>query len=90
VNNDDDDAVVAVGPMHTAITETLQLLQPSELVLTSKDDDRNFNLSIVASAFEDLGLVKREKLIFMVLGEIMPNIETLTIVDAKTPEEKEE
>jgi len=94
-NNDEDEddsnnnTSFSSGPMHTAITEKLQLLQPTKLVLIDNgENDKNFDLQIVSAAFEDLSsLEKREQLILMFLGEVIPQIENFTISSAKTPEE---
>jgi len=93
-NNDGEDDsnnnnTSTAGPMYTAIIEKLQLLQPTKLVLIDNGkDDKNFDLQIVAAAFEDLSsLEKREQLINMFLGEVIPQIENFTISSAKTPKE---
>ncbi len=85
-------------PMYQAIVQGLQALKPVSLKLedvsyqhaghreASKDGETHFNLEIVASAFEGLNLVKRHKLVYMLLGDVMPRIHALQI-SAKTPEE---
>lgn len=88
------------GPMYNAIVAVLQGLQPTSLTLIDNshqhaghagndmDGESHFELSIVADAFEGLNLVKRHKLIYMMLGEIMPKIHALNI-QSLTPEEAE-
>lgn len=44
---------------------------------------------MVADAFDGLSLVKRHQLVYMVLGEIMPQMHALQI-QAMTPAEAEE
>ena len=48
--------------------------------------ESHFELEIVAAAFEGLNLVQRHKLIYMLLGNIMPQIHALQI-SAQTPAE---
>lgn len=87
------------GPMYQAIVQSLQVLKPVSLKLedvsyqhaghagaSASGEESHFNLEIVASAFEGLNLVKRHKLIYMMLGDVMPRIHALQI-SAKTPEE---
>ena len=86
-------------PMYDAIITALQALKPEvvELVDTSyqhaghagaKDSGResHFELYIVADAFDGLNLIKRHKLVYMMLGSVMPQIHALNI-KAKTPQE---
>ena len=86
-------------PMYDAILTALQTLKPEvvELVDTSyqhaghagaKDSGResHFELYIVADAFDGLNLIKRHKLVYMMLGNVMPQIHALNI-KAKTPQE---
>ena len=74
-------------PMYNGIVEALSKLQPTHFELTDKDgNEQNFTLEIVAEAFEGLNVIKRQQLIYMMLGEIMPQIEGLQI-QAQTPEE---
>ena len=83
------------GPKFTAITEALQALKPESLTVTDKSEvngggvETHFELQIVASAFEGLNVIKRQQLVFMMLGEIMPQVEGLQIVSMFTPEEAE-
>ena len=83
------------GPKFTAITEALQALKPDSLTVTDKSEvngggvETHFELQIVASAFEGLNVIKRQQLVFMILGEIMPQVEGLQIVSMFTPEEAE-
>ncbi|CAJ1959044.1 unnamed protein product [Cylindrotheca closterium] len=86
------------GPKYNAIVAALQLLKPTTLNLIDNSDqhaghagndidgESHFNLEIVAEAFEGLNLVKRHQLVYMMLGEIMPQIHALQI-QANTPEE---
>lgn len=79
------------GPKFTAITEALQALKPESLTVTDKSEingggvETHFELQIVASAFEGLNVIKRQQLVFMMLGEI--KVEGLQIVSMFTPEE---
>jgi BolA-like protein 1 len=88
-------------PMYNGIIAALQVLKPTKLVLVDNSDqhaghagskgfngESHFELQIVADAFEGLNLVKRHKLVYMLLGEIMPKIHALQI-SAKTPKEME-
>jgi sulfur transfer protein SufE/stress-induced morphogen len=89
------------GPKYTAIVEALHVLKPTKLELVDNshqhaghagndmDGESHFDLTIVAAAFEGLNLVKRHQLIYMVLGEIMPQIHALQI-KSLTPEEAEQ
>ena len=102
-DNDDDAATdekaVANGdaqsPKYTAITESLQALKPesvtvvdtSELNGSTEGAETHFELSIVAAAFEGLNVIKRQQLVFMILGDLMPQIEGLQIASMFTPEE---
>lgn len=88
------------GPKYNAIINALQALKPSSLTLIDNshqhaghagndmDGESHFELQIVAEAFEGLNLVKRHQLIYMILGEIMPQIHALQI-QSLTPEEAE-
>ena len=81
------------GPKYNAIVSTLQALKPSSVTLVDKShehsdgEESHFELSIVADAFDGLNLAKRHQLIYMILGEIMPQIYTLQIQQASTPDE---
>lgn len=91
------------GPKYSAIVQALQVLQPTKLELVDNshqhaghagndmdmDGESHFDLTIVASAFDGLNLVKRHQLIYMILGEIMPQIHALQI-QSLTPEEAEQ
>jgi len=73
--------------MSDAICGALETLKPDQLKLTdTSNEETNFDLFIVAEAFDGLNVIKRQKLIYMVLGEVMPQIEALQI-QALTPEE---
>ena len=85
-------------PMHTAIMTALQLLKPETLELHDvsyqhaghveggNGEESHFELNIVADAFDGLNLVKRHKLIYMILADVMPKIHALQI-RANTPAE---
>ena len=88
------------GPKYRAIIAALQALKPTELTLIDNshqhaghagndmDGESHFELRIVADAFDGLNLVKRHQLIYMMLGEIMPQIHALQI-QSLTPAEAE-
>ena len=88
------------GPKYNAIVSTLQALKPTSLTLIDNshqhaghagndiNGESHFELRIVAEAFEGLNLVKRHQLIYMMLGDIMPQIHALQI-QSLTPEEAE-
>jgi sulfur transfer protein SufE/stress-induced morphogen len=98
--NDSNSAEITNGgPIYNKIIVALQALQPATLKLEdvsyqhaghagAKDsgDESHFELYIVADAFDGLNLVKRHKLVYMMLGDIMPQIHALQI-QAKTPSE---
>mmetsp|Transcript_4695 Transcript_4695/g.6098 ORF Transcript_4695/g.6098 Transcript_4695/m.6098 type:complete len:299 (-) Transcript_4695:8-904(-) len=87
-------------PMYDGIISALQKLKPTFLDLADvshrhaghagmngvEANESHFELSIVAEAFENLNLVKRHQLVYMLLGDIMPKIHALEI-NANTPEE---
>jgi BolA-like protein 1 len=86
-------------PMYRGIIAALQVLRPTKLNLIDNshqhaghagskgyNGESHFELEIVAEAFDGLNLVKRHKLIYMLLGDIMPKIHALQI-SAKTPSE---
>ena len=84
-------------PMYKAIMTALQQLQPESIDLKDVSyqhaghvegggEESHFELDIVADAFDGLNLIKRHQLIYMMLGEIMPNIHALQI-RANTPAE---
>ena len=100
-NNNDDSGSDDPRPMYNGIIASLQVLKPTKLVLVDNsaqhaghagskgfNGESHFELQIVADAFEGLNLVKRHKLVYMLLGEIMPKIHALQI-SAKTPQEME-
>jgi BolA-like protein 1 len=90
----------ATAPKYTAIVAALQALKPTVLELKDvsyqhaghagmngvTDEETHFELYIVADAFDGLNLVKRHKLVYMMLGNVMPQIHALQI-QAKTPSE---
>jgi sulfur transfer protein SufE/stress-induced morphogen len=88
------DAVSSTGrPMYDGIINALQKLQPGELRLVDNSqqhaghagakgldgDETHFDLYITSDAFDGLSLVKRHKLVYMMLGEIMPKIHAMQI-----------
>ena len=95
--SDDDETTSDSGecPKYTAITEALQALKPESLTVEDTSEmngggvETHFELQIVASAFDGLNVIKRQQLIFMMLGAIMPELEGLQIVSMFTPEEAE-
>ena len=84
----EETAAAGDKPMYNAIVAQLQTLQPTllELVDNSQGKETNFDLTIVAEAFDGLNIIKRQQLIYMMLGEVMPKIESLQI-QAMTPDE---
>ena len=101
-NDDSTDSESVVGgddqgPKYTAITQALQALKPESLKVvdnsklngSAEGEETHFELNIVASAFEGLNVIKRQQLVFMMLGDLMPQIEGLQIVSMFTPEEAE-
>ena len=88
---------ISKGPKYTAITEALQALKPESLKVidnslangSSEGGETHFEVSIVSSAFEGLNVIKRQQLVFMILGDVMPEIESLQIASMFTPEESE-
>lgn len=86
------------GSKYTAIEAALQALKPSSLAIVDNSqqsgsadgEETHFVVDIVASAFEGLNVIKRQQLIFMILGEIMPEIQDLRINSMFTPEEAEQ
>jgi stress-induced morphogen len=88
------------GPKYNAMLAALQALKPSYLSLVDNshehaghagndmDGESHFEVSMVAEAFDGLNLVKRHQLIYMILGDLMPQIHALQI-QALTPEEAE-
>lgn len=87
-----------LGPKGNAMLAALQLLKPTMLTIVDNshqhaghagndiDGESHFELQIVAEAFEGLNLVKRHQLIYMILGDLMPQIHALQILSL-TPEE---
>jgi stress-induced morphogen len=95
-SSDDDDE--EGGPKYKAIVQSLQALQPTSLQLVDNSDqydnndhngESHFGLYIVAPAFEGLNVIKRQQLIYMILGDLMPQIEALQIT-SPTPDEEAE
>ena len=91
-NNDEDS--YHNGSKYAAIVQALQAMKPTSLQLVDKSemyDDKkgeesHFELYIVASAFEGLNVIKRQQLIYMMVGDVMPQIEALQITSL-TPDE---
>lgn len=94
VSNDDAKGGAIYRAMVKALTDELK---PSYLELNDNSHqhaghaegggtESHFELGIVSEAFEGLSLVKRHKLIYSTLGEIMPQIHALQI-QACTPSE---
>ncbi|OEU08474.1 hypothetical protein FRACYDRAFT_196360 [Fragilariopsis cylindrus CCMP1102] len=90
-SSDDDDE--EGGPKYKAIVQSLQALQPTSVQLDDNSDqygddcESHFGLYIVAPAFEGLNVIKRQQLIYMILGDLMPQIEALQITSF-TPDEE--
>mmetsp|Transcript_10690 Transcript_10690/g.31204 ORF Transcript_10690/g.31204 Transcript_10690/m.31204 type:complete len:321 (+) Transcript_10690:179-1141(+) len=95
---ENDATVDGEGPKYTAIVSALQVLKPSSLTVvdssqengSSEGEETHFVIDIVAPAFEGLNVIKRQQLIFMMLAEIMPEIQDLRIASMFTPEEAEQ
>jgi len=94
------------GPMYAAILNTLiTSLNPTSIELVDDSHkhaghagskgwedhgESHFSLLVVSDKFDGLNLVKRHKLIYGLLGDVMPKIHALAII-ARTPsEEKKE
>ena len=86
-------------PIYDAILTAVQALKPQvvDLVDTSyqhaghagangSGSESHFELYIVTDAFDGLNLIKRHKLVYMMLGNVMSQIHALNI-KAKTPQE---
>jgi stress-induced morphogen len=88
------------GPKYNAMVNALQTLKPTSLTLIDNshqhaghagndmDGESHYEVEIVSAAFEGLNLVKRHRLVYMVLGDMMQQIHALQI-RALTPEEAE-
>jgi stress-induced morphogen len=88
------------GPKYNAMINALQMLKPTSLTLIDNshehaghsgndmDGESHFDLVIVSAAFEGLNLVKRHRLVYMMLGDLMQQIHALQI-RSLTPEEGE-
>ena len=93
-SSDDDDE--EGGPKYKAIVQSLQALQPTSVQLDDNSDqygddgESHFGLYIVAPAFEGLNVIKRQQLIYMILGDLMPQIEALQITSLTPDEEAEQ
>lgn len=91
-SDSENSSSVEEGPVYKSIVEALQVLKPDELELTNTSDqngsdgESHFELKVVASIFGDLDDDNRNKLILMLLGEIIPNIKDIQIT-ATTQEE---
>ena len=92
--SDDDDE--EGGPKYKAIVQSLQALQPTSVQLDDNSDqygddhESHFGLYIVAPAFEGLNVIKRQQLIYMILGDLMPQLEALQITSLTPDEEAEQ
>lgn len=91
------------APMYTAILNTLiTSLNPTSIQLVDdshkhaghagskgwgEKGESHFSLMIVSDKFDGLNLVKRHKLIYGLLGDVMPKIHALAII-ARTPSEE--
>jgi sulfur transfer protein SufE/stress-induced morphogen len=94
----EDDIEQGGGPIYKSMVKVLRKeLQPTVLELSDVSHqhaghvegggaESHFELGIVSSSFEGLNLVKRHKLIYQTLGEIMPQIHALQI-QAQAPSE---
>jgi BolA protein len=81
------------GPIYNEMITKLQILQPVSLSLTDdshshashpgsagfENGESHFKLEIVAAAFEGLSGVKRHRLVYTVLGDVMDRIHALEI-----------
>ncbi len=88
------------GPMYNAMVSALSVLKPTSMTLIDNshqhagdaqndmDGESHFELVIVSAAFEGLNIVKRQKLVYMMLGDMMQQIHSLQIMSL-TPEEAE-
>jgi len=83
------------SPKYDAIVKALQAIKPTLLQLVDNShqfdngEESHFDLCIVAPAFEGLNVIKRQQLIYMILGDLMPQIEALQIT-SQTPDEAEQ
>lgn len=81
------------GHIYISIKSALQALNPTSIELKDnsnlydKGEESHFELKIVAEAFDGLNAIKRQQLIYMLLGDIMPKIEALQITSL-TPDEE--
>lgn len=79
-------------PMYDAIVAALQTaLEPVKLTVVDNSDkydtvETHFSVEIVSDNFDKLNVIKRQKLVYSSLGDVMPNIEALQI-QAFTPAE---
>ena len=93
-SDDDESSDSEAAPKYTAITQALQALKPESLTVvdTSQDNgggaETHFEVSVVASAFEGLNVIKRQQLVFMMLGEVQ--VEGLQIASMFTPDEAQD
>jgi len=83
------------SPKYDAIVHALQAIKPTLLQLVDNSlqfdngEESHFELYIIAPAFEGLNVIKRQQLIYMILGDLMPQIEALQIT-SQTPDEAEQ
>jgi stress-induced morphogen len=79
-------------PRYDAIMAALQTkLEPTKLTVVDNSQkydtiETHFSVEIVSDAFDKLNVIKRQKLIYSSLGDVMPEIEALQI-QAFTPAE---
>ena len=85
-----DSADGAGGPIYNEIFQALQALKPTKLNLVdTSSDESSFDLEIVADAFDGLNIIKRQQLIYMMLGDTMQKIDGIQIASL-TPTEAEQ
>ena len=78
------------GPIYNEIFQALQALKPTKLNLVdTSNDESSFDLEIVADAFDGLNIIKRQQLIYMMLGDTMQKIDGIQIASL-TPTEAEQ
>ena len=78
------------GPIYNEIFQALQALKPTKLNLVdTSSDESSFDLEIVADAFDGLNIIKRQQLIYMMLGDTMQKIDGIQIASL-TPTEAEQ
>jgi len=68
------------------ITQLIQSAIPDADVSVTSDDNVHFNATIISSAFENLSLIDRHKMIYESLGDNMRQEIHALSIDARTPE----